>query len=324
MFHLDNNSGVSAMPPVGTVQSSAPRWFTEGGGGTPASYPGADWYNIIQAELLNFLSAYGIAPDKADLSQLQKAIEAAIKDKATAKSPLLTAIAALVTSADKMPYFNGKDTVAMTALTAFAREVLAQTDAAGVLSKLGLSKVMIGDWGYKMGFIADIKDQPYINHQASGDNILLATLDAMTTALADKQNKDTTLTSLSGKSIAELRTYLELKSAALRDIGTGANQIPDMSVQGFGSNWIKTVGGMIIQKGSVLIPTGQNYATTAFPIPFLSGGVVNLTWSDTPSNTGTTSNITYGVVVGSNLNTGFQAWMAGAGGYNLTYIAIGY
>ncbi|ELO1021753.1 hypothetical protein RZD38_003879 [Citrobacter freundii] len=138
MFHLDNNSGVSAMPPVGTVQSSAPRWFTEGGGGTPASYPGADWYNIIQAELLNFLSAYGIAPDKADLSQLQKAIEAAIKDKATAKSPLLTAIAALVTSADKMPYFNGKDTVAMTALTAFAREVLAQTDAAGVLSKLGI------------------------------------------------------------------------------------------------------------------------------------------------------------------------------------------
>ncbi|MFS6814186.1 hypothetical protein [Citrobacter meridianamericanus] len=142
MFHLDNNSGVSAMPPVGTVQSSAPRWFTEGGGGTPASYPGADWYNIIQAELLNFLSAYGIAPDKADLSQLRKAIEAAIKDKATAKSPLLTAIAALVTSADKMPYFNGKDTVAMTALTAFAREVLAQTDAAGVLSKLHLEETV--------------------------------------------------------------------------------------------------------------------------------------------------------------------------------------
>ncbi len=154
MFHLDNNSGVSAMPPVGTVQSSAPRWFTEGGGGTPASYPGAAWYNIIQAELLNFLSAYGIAPDKADLSQLRKAIEAAIKDKATAKSPLLTAIAGLVTSADKMPYFNGKDTVAMTALTAFAREVLAQTDAAGVLSKLGLGEdaKLSGNLTVKGGF----------------------------------------------------------------------------------------------------------------------------------------------------------------------------
>ncbi|TKU26421.1 hypothetical protein FDW95_16435, partial [Citrobacter sp. wls718] len=138
MFHVDNNSGVSAMPPVGAVQSSAPRWFTEGGGGVPASYPGAAWFNILQAELLNFLSAYGITPDKSDLNQLQKAIEEAISQKATANSALLTAIAALVTSADKMPYFNGKNTVAMTALTAFAREMLAQTDAAGVLSKLGL------------------------------------------------------------------------------------------------------------------------------------------------------------------------------------------
>lgn len=169
MFHLDNNSGVSAMPPVGTVQSSAPRWFTEGGGGTPASYPGADWYNIIQAELLNFLSAYGISPDKADLSQLRKAIEAAIKDKATAKSPLLTAIAALVTSADKMPYFNGKDTVAMTALTAFAREVLAQTDAAGVLSKLGLSDVLhTGDGRFLAGtFISDAADKTSIGARAA-------------------------------------------------------------------------------------------------------------------------------------------------------------
>ncbi|MFB9085348.1 tail fiber protein [Erwinia tracheiphila] len=126
------------MPPVGTVQSSAPRWFTEGGGGTPASYPGAAWYNIIQAELLNFLSAYGIAPDKAQFNQLQVAIEEAISQKATAASPLLAAIAALVTSANKMPYFTGKDKVAMTDLTAFARTLLSRDDAAGVLSDLGL------------------------------------------------------------------------------------------------------------------------------------------------------------------------------------------
>lgn len=74
MFHLDNNSGVSAMPPVGAVQSSAPRWFTEGGGGTPASYPGAAWYNIIQAELLSVLSAGGVAPDKASNEQLIEAL----------------------------------------------------------------------------------------------------------------------------------------------------------------------------------------------------------------------------------------------------------
>ncbi|HDS8578269.1 TPA: hypothetical protein QH731_003594 [Klebsiella variicola] len=138
MFHLDNNSGVSAMPPVGAVQSSAPRWFTEGGGGTPASYPGAAWYNILQAELLNVLSAYGITPDKAELNQLQQAIEAAISKNATAASPLLTAIAALVTSADKMPYFTGKDKVAMTDLTAFARTLLSRDKAADVLTDLGL------------------------------------------------------------------------------------------------------------------------------------------------------------------------------------------
>lgn len=137
MFHLDNNSGVSAMPPVGAVQSSAPRWYTEGGGGTPASYPGADWYNIIQAELLNLLSAYGINPNKSDFNQLQHAIEEAISQNATANSALLTAIAALVTSANKMPYFTGKDKVAMTDLTAFARTLLSRSDADSVLSDLG-------------------------------------------------------------------------------------------------------------------------------------------------------------------------------------------
>ncbi|MCM7569782.1 hypothetical protein M8R91_02630 [Enterobacter roggenkampii] len=160
MFHLDNNSGVSAMPPVGAVQSSAPRWYTEGGGGTPASYPGADWYNIIQAELLNLLSAYGINPNKSDFNQLQHAIEEAISQNATANSALLTAIAALVTSANKMPYFTGKDKVAMTDLTAFARTLLGRSDAAGVLSDLDLGEAAKRDVGTGENQIPDMSSFP--------------------------------------------------------------------------------------------------------------------------------------------------------------------
>lgn len=74
MFGLDNKSGINAMPPIAPADSQTPKWFTEGGAGLSATYPGQDWFNQIQAELLNILNAAGIAPQKGNLSQLSSAI----------------------------------------------------------------------------------------------------------------------------------------------------------------------------------------------------------------------------------------------------------
>lgn len=85
MYALDNSSGVTTMPVVKNqqFQPNAPRWFTEGGNGVAPSYPGADWFNIVQAELLGVLTEAHIPPDKNDLTQLAKAVKKIIMDNTT-------------------------------------------------------------------------------------------------------------------------------------------------------------------------------------------------------------------------------------------------
>ncbi|HEJ7944161.1 TPA: tail fiber protein [Serratia marcescens] len=74
MFHIDNASSAAVMPPVHPQLFTQPRWFTEGGEGVEPTYPGSDWFNIIQAEMLNVLMLAGIAPDKTKLDQFAQAI----------------------------------------------------------------------------------------------------------------------------------------------------------------------------------------------------------------------------------------------------------
>ncbi|MGF7488515.1 hypothetical protein ACQY0A_10800, partial [Pasteurella bettyae] len=73
MYALDNKSGIEQMPEIPEVFSKNPLWFTEGRDGNAPSYPGAHWFNIVQAELLNVLKEAGIEPEKADLTQLAQA-----------------------------------------------------------------------------------------------------------------------------------------------------------------------------------------------------------------------------------------------------------
>lgn len=96
----------------------------------------------------------------------------------------------------------------------------------------------------------------------------------MTNALAGKQPLDSTLTSLSGKSVADLIQYLGLGTVATKNVGNGAGQIPDMSFFGkIFSNGSVTGGftfpnGMIIQTAAITsIPAGTSVEVT-YPIPF--------------------------------------------------------
>ncbi|HAJ7482837.1 TPA: phage tail protein, partial [Escherichia coli] len=93
----------------------------------------------------------------------------------------------------------------------------------------------------------------------------------MLNALAGKQPLDNTLTHLSGKDVAGLLAYLGLGEAAKRDVGTGENQIPDMSAwkrNPSSNRWRKLPDGTIIQMGiSASGPLGSPVNIT-LPISF--------------------------------------------------------
>ena len=94
----------------------------------------------------------------------------------------------------------------------------------------------------------------------------------MTNALAGKQPLDSTLTALSGKSVAALLNYLGLKEAAKRDVGTGANQLPDMSSWNKSTSgsarWRKFPDGTIIQTGISMSGFLGTPANITLPVSF--------------------------------------------------------
>lgn len=93
MYFLDNNSGTPTMPALKTAQSTTPLWFTEGDGSKGISWPGQDWFNIVQAELLAILAAAGIKPEKGKLNQLALAIKATIGTEALLQKNCFSEIA---------------------------------------------------------------------------------------------------------------------------------------------------------------------------------------------------------------------------------------
>ncbi|HGY6930140.1 TPA: phage tail protein [Escherichia coli] len=90
-------------------------------------------------------------------------------------------------------------------------------------------------------------------------------------ALSGKQPLDETLTNLSGKDVAGLLAYLGLGEAAKRNVGTGANQIPDMgsfTLSVSDTGYQKLPSGFILQWGSIGAPGIAQDVVTHFPIAF--------------------------------------------------------
>lgn len=75
---------------------------------------------------------------------------------------------------------------------------------------------------------------------------------------------------LVAKLATAITTNLDLGEAAKRNVGTGANQIPDMSSYASGSGWRKMPDGSIEQWGGIRFPSEHEpvSANVSFPIPF--------------------------------------------------------
>lgn len=131
--------------------------------------------------------------DDGDLNGFISKMGTAFGKDFQALDATLTALAGLATGANKLPYFTGNDTAALTNLTQVGRDII-------------------------------------------------------------------------GKStIADILTYLQLGKAAKRDVGTGNNQLPDMSAFGMSRNgqtsWDILPNGMIRQAGTVTLTPVGNFNT---------------------------------------------------------------
>ncbi|EFO1164366.1 phage tail protein [Escherichia coli] len=87
---------------------------------------------------------------------------------------------------------------------------------------------------------------------------------------------------LVAKLATAITTNLGLGEAAKRNVGTGENQIPDMSAFPSGKNWFQLPSGHIVQMFSMNVYGADTNGTTGnFPIAFPSGALaVSALWSD--------------------------------------------
>lgn len=135
--------------------------------GTPTAPTAAQGTNNTQIATTAYVRAaisalVGSSPEALDtLNELAEALgndpnfATTMTNALAGKQPLdatLTALAALATGANKLPYFTGKDTVTQTDLTSVGRDILAKTSTLAVIQYLGLRE--LGTSGEKIPLLS--------------------------------------------------------------------------------------------------------------------------------------------------------------------------
>lgn len=124
--------------------------------------------------------------------------------------------------------------------------------------------------------LAGVVEASGVNLEKSKHNQLLTALKAL---LLSRAHPFADIKADGAAAIAEALSNLGLKTAAQRDVGTGANQIPDMSAWASGPGWRRTPDGFIEQFGGINFPSSGGAATStwvAFPISFPTGNIDTL------------------------------------------------
>lgn len=145
----------------------------------------------------------------------------------------------------------------------------------------------------------------------------LNTLNEIAAAIGNDPNFSITMANaLAGKmAIAKNGSDIQNVTTFLQNLGISQ-----------GNNWVKLPGGLIIQRGYFGYPIGVNTATINLPRAFtVANYSVSLTWNDinnNPSEVQAPAEVA--LVNQSKTITSFRAWQAGAGGFNVDFIAMGY
>lgn len=174
-------------------------------------------------------------------------------------------------AANNIPYISGKNVVTTTPLTAFMRSMFRKSDATEVLSLLGVPDLLEDRQPINSTLTAFARLDGKPGNAEDNIPYFSAHNTVITTALTSFMR-----TMLGKEKAADVLALLGTKTAALRDVGTGVNQIPDMSSFAFSNatqGFMKYPGGLIEQWFIATVPQAPSATVNGtidvlFPTPF--------------------------------------------------------